>query len=177
MYTKFKKSYIFDRNNQLKVNKMKLKNKTNGDLFTQPDQIIEAYNDYCMHLEANPIKEERPMKNGTMAIVNHVRPRTWQGFAVFLGVSTLRYYRTERKDFFDVCQLIDSDIKDTQYSYAATGLYKENIVSSWLGLRTIVINENREVNRYAEMTEEELNKEIAKRHKMESVRKDFRKDE
>jgi hypothetical protein len=64
-----------------------------------------------------------------------MRAFTWDGLELYLGVESLREYKTTYKDFSQVITYIGKIISTQKFEGAAAGLLNPNIIARDLGLR------------------------------------------
>ncbi len=108
-------------------------------IFVSPKLLWEAACEYFEWAEKNPIKDPRSFGQRKIQ-----RPFTIEGLCVYVGANTafLRQFEdglkgkedAESKDFSTIIGTIKDVIFTQQYSNAAIGVLKENIVSRKLGL-------------------------------------------
>lgn len=122
----------------------KLRSKHGRDrLFTEPELLWEAANEYFQWCKDNPLYESKPFSyqgETTLAIVPIMRTPTKTRLCYYLRCSE-SYFRKFKsslketdKDFFTVIDDIETYIESEQIEAAAAGILKENIVSRLLGL-------------------------------------------
>lgn len=124
-------------------------------IFKTPESLWETACEYFEWCDANPLKsveQARGGKSKTKAEVTEggisveetglielplMRAYTWSGLELFLGIDSLRDYKTNEdyKDFSQVIRAIDKIIYTQKFEGAAAGLLNANIIARDLGLR------------------------------------------
>jgi hypothetical protein len=106
-----------------------------------PEEILIKAKDYITWLKDNPLIEEKAFGTGYIAQVKKLRIPTIQGFAVYLGITSTRYYQLEKeweKDGETTSLNIFTHVRDMFYQYkiaaASAGLADSNIIARELGL-------------------------------------------
>jgi hypothetical protein len=92
------------------------------------------YFDWC---DEHPLMSiEYYGKDAEKCEVPKMRAYTWTGLEYFLGVSSLRHYKTndKYKDFFQVIARIEQVIYTQKFEGASAGLLNANIIARDLGL-------------------------------------------
>lgn len=99
--------------------------------FETPDDLLKAALGYFKFCDQNPLTERQGDK-----VITKPRAYTWTGLEVYLGVSTLKHYKSndEYSAFFPVCQYLDKIIRTQKFEYAAAGMFNANIIARDLGL-------------------------------------------
>lgn len=148
----------------------KLRSKHGRDkLFSTPELLWDAACEYFTNTQNTPFKEEHIFSfQGTTNTgkTNKIRPFNYAALCLYLGVGRAYFTDFRRsladkedklsKDFSLVLENIDNTIFSNQYEGAASGFFKENIVSRALGLKdnAEVVNKNIEIN--STITKEEI---------------------
>lgn len=110
-----------------------------------PDELIQKFHEYVQWCKDNPIKVEQREQglrgNGAVdATKTELKPRflNLRGFLSFIGGSDVYWSQLEdgknAEHFSKVKKAIKTYIESYQIEYAATGVFKENIVSRLNGL-------------------------------------------
>jgi hypothetical protein len=108
-------------------------------IFSSPEILWEEAEKYFDWIDENPLKENK-IFNGRDGIVNGdvdiARPYTWDGLELFLGIDSLREYKTnpEYKDFSQVISQIGKIIFNNKFEGATANLFNANIIARDLGL-------------------------------------------
>jgi hypothetical protein len=107
-------------------------------IFSDPDKMWEAAQEYFEWVEANPLKEQKVFngKDGIVyADVTKMRAMTIAGFCVFLGITqeTWNQYR-KKEGFSEVTTRVDEIIRSQKFEGAAADLLNANIIARDLGL-------------------------------------------
>lgn len=120
-------------------------------IFSSPEILWQEACKYFEWVDANPLIESQLVNkpytytdvNGatqtapyTLANIPKMRPYTWSGLELFLGVSRLKHYKNNEKykDFLPVIEQIDNVLYTQKFEGAAAGFLKENIIARDLGL-------------------------------------------
>lgn len=145
--------------------------------FKSPALLLQAFNDYYVWNNENPLKEQKAMvtSNGTgagsdieYAELNKMRAMTIIGFCLFCGVNS-EYWRTFKhqlkensvntpallSDYNSVIKFIEDAIYTQKFEGASAGLLNANLISRDLGLADKMITENTNYNSVP-MTKEEI---------------------
>lgn len=127
-------------------------------IFSSPEMLWEEackYFEYCIE---NPIEIEEA--RGTKAVtLNRMRAFTWHGLEYYLGIDSLREYKTnpEYKDYSHVITRIDKIMHEQKFTGAAAGVLNANIIARDLGLRdTQDLNINDSRKRVSDLFPDEL---------------------
>lgn len=123
----------------------KLRTKHGRDkLFSSPEILWQSACEYFQWCDENPLMEEVIEKirvNGTGDELSRqqlpkMRPYTWEGLELYLGIYSLRDYKTNEKykDFSQVITRIEKIIYNQKFSGAAAGFLNSNIIARDLGL-------------------------------------------
>jgi len=118
----------------------KLRSKHGRDkIFSKPEILLTEANKYFTYCDENPLKEQKVFHAQgiiTKTDVDKMRAYTWEGLELFLGISSLRKYKTqpEYKDFVQVIKEIEQIIYTQKFSGAAADLLNPNIIARDLGL-------------------------------------------
>ena len=128
----------------------KLRSKHGKDkLFSTPELLEEAANEYFDYCDSNPIYKSEVLKGGdkagTIAEVPIQRPYLIEGLCVYLGVYRDYLDQFERsldtenskkdKEYYNVLMRIREKIKGQKLDGATVGIYNPLIVSRIEGLR------------------------------------------
>jgi hypothetical protein len=131
-----------------KGNKLWTKRSKHGRdrIFATPEIMAEAADEYFQHIMDNPVDEiDFRGKDSNEVKLPHQLPFTLEGLTLFLHVN--RKYFDDFEDSLDgkddeisldfslLITRIRQIIHNQQYSMAAAGFLKENIVSRYLGLK------------------------------------------
>ncbi len=105
-------------------------------IFSTPQELAEAANEYFEFIEQNPFKEQDFRgKDATQVSINRMRPMTIEGLCNTLEINRQTFYNYEKNpDFFDICSRIRQIIETQQFEGAAAGFLNANIISRKLGL-------------------------------------------
>lgn len=131
----------------------KLRTKHGRDkLFSSPEVLWQSACEYFQWCDENPLMEEVIEKirvNGTgdeliRQQLPKMRPYTWEGLELYLGIYSLRDYKTNEdyKDFSQVITRIEKIIYSQKFSGAAAGFLNANIIARDLGLADKQENKN-----------------------------------
>lgn len=115
------------------------------NLFVNPEQLLEMFDDYLEWIEANGKKEEVMYgSKGEVTQLNKLRAPSIQGFAFFLRTNTgvLKRYAESSEEYEEVFKYIHDAIYAITYEGAAAGLLKEAIVMRKLGMADKVVTES-----------------------------------
>lgn len=130
----------------------KLRTKHGRDkLFSTPEILWEAAQEYFEWVDANPFQEAEQRKGNIIIqkgaevgdldlspIVElpKMRAYTWAGLELYLDIDSLRDYKThaDYKDFHQVITRIEKIIYDQKFTGAASGFLNPNIIARDLGL-------------------------------------------
>lgn len=116
--------------------KLREKNGRNK-IFSTPEELWEQAAEYFEFCDANPLMTvEYHGKDATECEVPKMRAYTWSGLELYLGVSSLREYKTNKdySDFFQVISRIEKVLYTQKFEGAAAGLLSANIIARDLGL-------------------------------------------
>ena len=107
-------------------------------IFSDPEKMWEAAQEYFEWVEANPLKEQKVFngKDGIVyADVSKMRAMTIDGLCLFMdiGTQTWRDYKS-KEDFSGVTARIEKVIRDQKFSGASADLLNANIIARDLGL-------------------------------------------
>lgn len=119
-------------------------------LFSSPEVLWDAACEYFEWCDKHPLQEQDWVgKDGRPVKKNLVRAYTWSGLEYYLGVSSLREYKTNEKykDFFQVIARIEQVIYTQKFEAAAAGLLNANIIARDLGLIEKTENKNENTNK------------------------------
>jgi len=107
-------------------------------IFSVPDDLAEACNEYFNWAIKTPMKEEQIVKlkdTYKRVKVNKMRPFTLEGLCNFIDISLDAFKNYEkRKDFIGVTTRIRQIIDNQQLEGAAAGFLNPNIIARKLGL-------------------------------------------
>ena len=107
-------------------------------LFSTPEILMEACNEYFQWCEDNPLLEEKVFHAAgeiTRTTVAKLRALTITGLCLYLRISheTWREY-SRRKDFSEVIREADNIIYSQKFNGAAADMLNANIIARDLGL-------------------------------------------
>jgi len=110
-----------------------------NSIYTEPEVLLEACNQYFEWIEENPLIEHKPMivdKTVEMVLVPKIRAMTIEGCARFvrLGYSTWCEYR-QKPDFSEVIKEAEEIMREQKFTGAAGGFLNPNIIARDLGLK------------------------------------------
>lgn len=106
-------------------------------LFKDPEALWTAACEYFKWCDDNPhIHEDVYGGAAVRRKTKKLRAYTWNGLEIFLGVHSLKHYKsdTAHAEFSNVISAIDNIIYEQKFSAAAAGLLHANIISRDLGL-------------------------------------------
>jgi len=107
-------------------------------LFSSPEVLLSAAMEYFQWCEDNPLMEiDYRGKDVIQVELPKMRAFTWDGLELFLGIYSLRDYKTnpDYKDFSQVITQIGKIIDNQKFTGAAAGLLNANIIARDLGLK------------------------------------------
>jgi len=107
-------------------------------IFSSPELFLEESLKYFQWCIDNPfIEVDFRGKDAKEVYIPKMRPFTWDGLELFLGVESLREYKTnpDYKEFSQVIARIGKIIYDQKFSGAAAGFLNPNIIARDLGLK------------------------------------------
>lgn len=114
-------------------------------MFTTPQALLEAFEEYDKHYEANPILNDKAFS--TRDGIRHTdiqsrRPRTINGFCKFLRITgrTWLDWKHDRTDLKEAIELIEEAIKADQLEGGLGGIYNPTIAARVLGLEERISN-------------------------------------
>lgn len=133
-------------------------------IFQTPDILWEACTEYFEWVEENPLWENKPFNFQGVPVENPIakmRAMTITSLCRFLDVDfvTWKDYHAN-KDFTHVTTRVEDIIRDQKFAGAAADLLNANIIARDLGL-TDKKEIKAEVNDYANLEGDELNRKIA----------------
>lgn len=107
-------------------------------IFSSPDQMLEACQEYFEWVEANPLYEMKAF-NTKDGIVQEplakMRAMTIGGLCIFLDISQVTWFEYAKdKDFSNVTTQVEEIIRNQKFSGAAADLLNANIIARDLGL-------------------------------------------
>lgn len=105
--------------------------------FKTPDQLWDRAAQYFQWCDEHPLESvEYYGKDATKCDVPKMRAYTWSGLELFLGVESLREYKTNPsyKEFSRITGMIEKIIYTQKFEGAAAGLLNQNIIARDLGL-------------------------------------------
>lgn len=117
----------------------RLRSKDGRDkIYSSPEDLFKAANDYFQWVEENPLQEEQIIKykdHYEKATVSKMRPYTLSGLCNFLDISE-DCFRTYEKneDFIAVTTRIRQIIYNQKFEGSAAGFLNPNIIARDLGL-------------------------------------------
>lgn len=123
-------------------------------IFSKPEILWEEACRYFEWCDENPLGKIEQARGGKgkkdLAVTSQgvksedtglielplMRAYTWEGLELFLGIESLRWYKTspEYKDFLQVITHIGKIIYNQKFTGAAAGLLNSNIITRDLGL-------------------------------------------
>lgn len=107
-------------------------------IFSDPEKMWEAAQEYFEWVEANPLKEQKVFngKDGIVyADVSKMRAMTIDGLCLFMDIDVKTWHNYKSKeDFFQVTTRIEKVIRDQKFSGASADLLNANIIARDLGL-------------------------------------------
>lgn len=123
-------------------------------IFSKPEILWEEACKYFEWCDENPLgkveqarggKEKKALsvtdkgvksENTGLIELPLMRAYTWEGLELFLGIDSLRWYKTSdaHKDFLQIITKIGKIIYDQKFTGAAAGLLNPNIIARDLGL-------------------------------------------
>jgi len=124
-------------------------------LFSSPDILWEEACKYFTWCDENPLKAVEQVRGGRkgkkdieisedsikvedtgLIEIPLMRAYTWTGLEIYLGLSSLRKYKTnaEYKDFVQVIDAVGKIIYTQKFEGASAGLLNANIIARDLGL-------------------------------------------
>jgi len=156
-------------------------------IFASPELMLEAFEEYCSHVEKNPFYEVEKGQGNTSKVVAgfdengnpvlkdnvlkmpKMKPFTLEGVSLFFGAHKeyllsferdLKKTDPQREGFLQVINIIKDTVRTQKFSGAAAGFFKENIIARDLGLADRVNSEN--VNHNFNMNSHPLEKDEIK---------------
>lgn len=106
-------------------------------IFSSPEELWDKACEYFQWCIENQILTvEFHGKDATQCIVPKMRAFTWEGLEIFLGIESLRWYKTSEshKEFLQVIGVIEKIIWEQKFTGAAAGVLNANIIAKDLGL-------------------------------------------
>ena len=111
-------------------------------IFSTPEILWEACQEYFQWVEDNPLKEEKATQFQGEFIktdVNKMRAMTLAGLCLFLDIdhetwSNYKTYREDGKDFLGVIKKAEQIIYNQKFTGASADLLNANIIARDLGL-------------------------------------------
>lgn len=107
-------------------------------IFSSPEILLEESLKYFQWCIDNPFIElDYRGKDAKSVEIPKMRPFTWDGLELFLGIESLREYKTNEnyKEFSQVIARIGKIIYEQKFSGAASGFLNPNIIARDLGLK------------------------------------------
>jgi hypothetical protein len=105
-------------------------------IFSSPEFLLSESMEYFNWCTENPLYEvDFKGKYNEEVHIPKMRAFTWDGLELYLGVESLREYKTTYKDFSQVITYIGKIISTQKFEGAAAGLLNPNIIARDLGLR------------------------------------------
>ncbi len=110
-------------------------------LYDSAETLLDACNQYFNWNHENPLTEMKPFNvNGEIIQepVPVMRAMTIKGLCRYIGVSYdtwISYRINEKKDFSEVCKLVEDVIYEHKFTGAAAGLLSASIIQRDLGLK------------------------------------------
>lgn len=118
-------------------------------MFSSPDELWDKAIEYFEWCDNNPLKSyEWNGKDPVKCELEKMRAYTWSGLEYYLGINSLREYKTTYEDFSHVVSRIEKVLYTQKFEGAAAGLLNPNIIARDLGLA-----EKREVEGNLQMPE------------------------
>ncbi|PHR23570.1 MAG: DNA-packaging protein [Desulfotalea sp.] len=123
-------------------------------IFSSPEILWEEACKYFEWIDENPLQESK-IFNGRDGIdkdtIDIMRAYTWDGLELFLGIDSLREYKTnpDYKDFSQVITRVGKIIYNQKFEGAAAGLLNANIIARDLGLTDKTDNKNENTNTHS----------------------------
>jgi hypothetical protein len=105
--------------------------------FKTPDDLLQKCLDYFDYVDNNPSVSHEIITSGDKQTTKEVykkNPYTWEGLCVYLGMSTLKYYKT-KTEFDPVFEYLDKRIYNQKFEGASRGDFNATIIARDLGLR------------------------------------------
>ncbi|MGF7230040.1 terminase small subunit, partial [Arachidicoccus sp.] len=115
-----------------------------------PELLYKSACEYFSWCEQNPLIEiDFVGKDATKVEKPKMRPFTWEGLELYLGIHRLRHYRSDEsyKDFWPTLARIYDIIYNQKFTGAAAGFLNQNIIARDLGLA-----DKKDVENSGEMT-------------------------
>ena len=107
--------------------------------FESPEQLLEAAQEYFVHVDENPMVTYKPMiVSGEVQQVEqyHKIPYTEGGLCIFLDISVSCWSEyCNRDDFLEVTSAIKETIRNQKLSGASANIFNANIIARDLGLK------------------------------------------
>ena len=108
-------------------------------LFASPDILLQEAFKYFKWCDDNPLEEQKAFHAQgeiTKTNLNKLRAYTWEGLELYLGIYSLRNYKTDTRyiDFQQVMKEIERVIYHQKFSGAAADLLNPKIIARDLGL-------------------------------------------
>lgn len=108
-------------------------------IFSDPVIMWEAACEYFEYATENVLQSQKAFGTGLVMTENKMRPFSFRGLCLFLGVHTTYFNEFKQgqsftPDFSQVICMIEDVIYQQQYDGAAAGLLNANIISRSLGL-------------------------------------------
>lgn len=104
-------------------------------LFNSPDELWEAATSYFQWCDDHPLQTyEWNGKDPVKCDLEKMRAYTWSGLEYYLGIDSLREYKTTYKEFSHIITRIEKVIYTQKFEGAAAGLLNPNIIARDLGL-------------------------------------------
>ena len=131
-------------------------------VFASPAALASSCEEFFEHITSSPLYEAKLTSyQGINELVNvpKMRAATVNGLCFFLGIATSTWYEYSKRDeFTTLCAAVGEMIREQKFAGAAAGLLKEGIITRDLGL--VDKTEQTNVNKYEEMSDEELERLI-----------------
>lgn len=106
-------------------------------IFKTPLDLWEKVKEYFQWVDENPIVTKKIYTNDKGTHLNQdylIKPYTWEGLYVFLGVCNLDRYK-EKEEFAGIITHIGNCIRNQKFEGAASGIFNPNIIARDLGLK------------------------------------------
>lgn len=103
--------------------------------FNSPDELWGKACEYFQWCDENPLLSyEWNGKDPVKCELEKMRAYTWAGLEYYLGIDSLREYKTTYEEFSHIITRIEKVIFTQKFEGAAAGLLNSNIIARDLGL-------------------------------------------
>ncbi len=112
------------------------KNPGKSSKIKSPEELRQKANAYFEWCASNPV-QNRSKTNKQGSYLEITRPFTKIGVALYCGYcswESLSNLKNQGEDFEHLIKQIESIIYDQKYTYAAVGVFQQNIIARELGL-------------------------------------------